>query len=68
MAALCAEATSSVVNILAVLAGRRGRLLWGGAGAHSPTRHWNYVRRWFMSGCWPLGSWEAAVVSSNTLC
>lgn len=27
MAALCAEATSSVVNILAVLAGRRGRLL-----------------------------------------
>jgi len=27
MAALCAEATSSVVNILAVLAGRRGRSL-----------------------------------------
>lgn len=27
MAALCAEATSSVVNMLAVLAGRRGRLL-----------------------------------------
>jgi len=27
MAALCAEATSSVVNILAVLVGRRGRLL-----------------------------------------
>lgn len=27
MAALCAEATSSVVNILAVLGGRRGRLL-----------------------------------------
>jgi hypothetical protein len=25
MAALCAEATSSVVNLLAVLAGRRGR-------------------------------------------
>jgi hypothetical protein len=27
MAALCAEATASVVNILAILAGRRGRLL-----------------------------------------
>lgn len=27
MAALCAEATSSVVNIVAVLAGRRGRSL-----------------------------------------
>ena len=27
MAALCAEATVSVVNMLAVLAGRRGRLL-----------------------------------------
>jgi hypothetical protein len=32
MAALCAEATSSVVNLLAVLSGRRGRSLCTGLG------------------------------------
>ncbi|MEA4882974.1 MAG: hypothetical protein VB144_04785 [Clostridia bacterium] len=35
MAALCAEATSSVVNILAVLGGRRGRSMWGDDKASS---------------------------------